>query len=178
MISVAQLTPEHFDLVAAWLSDDRINQWLTSEWRGQAVSSRLLPTILRNRRNRLLLVCLDGQPQGLVGFSDLDEVDGVAMIWYLLGNRDQGSRGLISGAVASALHMAFGEFGLSCVYAWIIDGNEPSRRVLAKNGFREVGRIRSAARYGGRIVDRVYFDLTAADFACVSTSPSEPTISG
>lgn len=164
MISVAPMTPEHFELVAGWLSDENINQWLTSEWRGQTINARLLPAIVRNRRNRLLLACQDGQPRGLVGFADLDEVDRVAMIWYLLGDREHGGRGLITEAVACALRVAFGELGLCAVYAWIIDGNEPSRRVLVKNGFREAGRIRSAARCGDRNVDRVYFDLTAGDF--------------
>jgi RimJ/RimL family protein N-acetyltransferase len=164
MITVKPLTPEHFDLAAEWLSNGEINQWLTSEWRGQTVNARIISIMLRSKRNRLLLVCEDDQACGLVGFSDLDESDHVAMIWYLLGHRPSGSKGIITEAVSAALHTAFTEYGLYNVYAWIIDGNQPSRRVLEKNGFVELGRIRSATRLDDKQVDRIYFDITSEDF--------------
>lgn len=164
MISLEELTPESCELAAQWFSDGEINRWLTSEWRGQDVSARTVAVMLRNKRNRLLLVRDDGEACGIVGYSELDDVDRVAMIWYLLGSRPRGSRGIITEAVGAALRLAFTEYGLSCVYAWIVDGNQPSRRVLEKNGFTELGRMRSATRRDGEQVDRVYFDITRDDY--------------
>ena len=164
MISVESLNPEHFELAASWLSDVEINRWLTSVWRDQTVSSRTVAVLLRNKRNRLLLVREDDEACGLVGFSDLYETDHVAMIWYLLGHRPRGSKGIITEAVSAALHIAFTEYCLCSVYAWIIDGNQPSRRILEKNGFTELGRIRSATKRGNEQVDRIYFDITSEDY--------------
>jgi RimJ/RimL family protein N-acetyltransferase len=53
--------------------------------------------------------------------------------------------------------------GLASIYAWIMEDNAASQRVLQKAGFREAGRIRCAACSGGRQVDRIYFDLVAAE---------------
>jgi ribosomal-protein-alanine N-acetyltransferase len=168
VISVEPLKPEHCELAASWLSDGEINGWLTSEWRDQIVSSRAVAVMLRSKRNRLLLVRDDDQACGLVGYSDFDETDRVAMIWYLLGFRPLGRRGIITAAVSEALGIAFREYGLCCVYAWIIAGNQSSRRVLEKNGFAEVGRLRSATRQDGEQVDRVYFDITREDWSLAS----------
>lgn len=164
MITTEIIHPDYFDLAAQWLSDDEINCWLTSEWRGQRVNARLITILLRSKKNRLLMVCHEGKPCGLVGFSELDETDRVAMIWYLLGQRTQGSKGVISTAVSQALRVAFRDYKLSCVYAWIIEDNHGSRRVLEKNGFRELGRIRSATRRGDNQLDRIYFDITSQDY--------------
>jgi RimJ/RimL family protein N-acetyltransferase len=165
MITIEPLLPESYAMAATWLSDPDVNHWLTSEWRGQTVETRMVAGMLRNKRNRLLLVREDGRACGLVGFADLDEADGVAMIWYLLGSGQMGGKGIITAAIGEALRVAFGEYGLHNVYAWIIDGNDRSRRVLLKNGFTEVGRVRLATRLQLRRVDRIYFDITRDDFA-------------
>jgi RimJ/RimL family protein N-acetyltransferase len=164
MISVEPLMPRYFDLAAEWLSDGELNRWLTSEWRGQTVIARMVAVVLRNRHNRLLVVFEDGEACGLVGFSELDETDGVAMIWYLLGRQPRGGKGIMTEAVAAALRIAFTDYSLRCVYAWIIDGNQSSRRVLEKNGFSAFGRMRLATKRNGEQVDRVYFDITKEDY--------------
>jgi RimJ/RimL family protein N-acetyltransferase len=163
MVTLAPLRPEDFELAAAWLADTQISRWLTSEFRGQETGPRMVAVMARSKRNRLLLVRHEGEPVGLVGFADFDEIDRTAMIWYLLGHRPAGSRGIITAAVGAALDLAFEQWGLANVYAWIIDGNEPSRRVLEKNGFSVVGRLRRATRRGDEQVDRIYYDVTAQE---------------
>jgi hypothetical protein len=39
MVAIQDLTPEHFKLVARWLSKPEINRWLAAEWRSRVVSS-------------------------------------------------------------------------------------------------------------------------------------------
>jgi RimJ/RimL family protein N-acetyltransferase len=63
------------------------------------------------------------------------------------------------------VRVAFTEMGLASVYAWIMEGNAASRKVLQKVGFREAGRIRCASSFGGRQVDRIYFDLVSSEEA-------------
>jgi RimJ/RimL family protein N-acetyltransferase len=169
VISVEPIGPDDLSLAAGWLSNGAINRWLTSDFRGKSITPSMLAIMLRNKRNRLLLVREDGQPCGLVGFADLDEIDKVCMIWYVLGDRERGGRGLTSRAVEASLAVAFTDYGMENVYAWIIEDNAPSCRVLEKNGFRRMGRMRGATRSGEQRVDRIYFDITRSDFEELSS---------
>jgi RimJ/RimL family protein N-acetyltransferase len=169
--TIETLGPEGFPLVARWLSNPELNGWLTSEWRGRSVDPAVVALACRNRRNHLYLVRLDGAPVGLVALADIDPADRCAMIWYALGERGQGGRGIISDAVNAVCRLAFAELGLACVYAWIMRPNEGSRRVLVHNGFREIGAMRAATTCQGASVDRIYFDLTPEDLPPARVAP-------
>jgi len=162
-VTIEDLTPEHFELVARWLSKPDINRWLAAEWRNRMVSSILIAIAARNRRNRLFLVRYNAQPCGLVALANTNAADKTAMVWYVLGEQELSGRGITSEAVTQLTRFCFGEMGLASVYAWIMEENMASRSVLAKAGLREAGRIRCAASSGGRQVDRIYFDLIASE---------------
>jgi ribosomal-protein-alanine N-acetyltransferase len=102
---------------------------------------------------------------GLVALSEIDLVDRVAMVWYALGKAELSGRGIATAAVRQLTDVAFGEMALASVYAWVMEGNVASRRVLEKVGFREAGRLRQASLHGRQQVDRLYFDLVPADRA-------------
>jgi RimJ/RimL family protein N-acetyltransferase len=163
VINVEELQPEHFGLVAGWLSRNNINRWLTAEWRNQVASTTVLAIALRNRKNRLFLVRFSGQPCGLIGLAEIDVADATAMIWYLLGESALSSKGIVSEAVRQVARKSFQELKLQSLYAWVMEDNIASARVLQKAGFREVGRLRQAACSNGRQVDRIYFDMVAAE---------------
>ncbi len=145
-------------MVAGWLSKPEINQWLTSEWRDRAIDGTLIGVAVRNKRNRFFLVRSDGEPCGLVALADWDAVDKIAMIWYILGDTALGGRGVITKAVQNLVRVAFDTLGIEALHAWVMEDNQRSRRVLEKNGFREVGRLRHAAVHNGHRLDRIYFD--------------------
>jgi RimJ/RimL family protein N-acetyltransferase len=168
MITIEALLPEHFEIVANWLSRPEINRWLTGEWRDRVANPSILAIALRNRRNRMFLVRSNTVPCGLVGLADIDSADQTAMIWYLLGEDRFLGQGVTSEAVQQTARFAFSEMKLASLYAWAMQDNVASCRVLQRVGFRECGHIRNAANSGGRQVDRVYFDLTAED--CDQTS--------
>ena len=163
VISVEDLRPEHFGLVAGWLSRNDINRWLTAEWRNQVASSTVLAIALRNRKNRIFLIRFSGQPCGLIGLAEIDVADATAMIWYFLGDSALSSKGIVSEAVKQVTRKSFKELKLQSLYAWIMEDNVASAGVLKKAGFREVGRIRQAASSNGRQVDRIYFDMVAGE---------------
>lgn len=160
MVAIEDLLPEYFELVAGWLSRPNTNRWLTSEWRDREVSPSMIAIAVRNRRNRLFLVKNDGIPSGLVGLSDIDLPDKTAMIWYVLGDLALSGRGITSDAVLKLENFAFSQMGLSSLYAWIMEDNIASERVLLKAGFERAGCLRLAANSAGRQVSRVYFDIT------------------
>ena len=159
MTTIEDLQPEHFEQVAKWLSKSHINRWLTGEWRSREATPTLLTITVRNKKNRLFLVRSDNEPCGLVGLAEMDAADRLAMVWYLLGEDRLSGKGITSAAVKQVAERAFGELGLACVYAWIMEDNRPSRRVLEKAGFCECGRLRQATQSDSKQVDRVYFDL-------------------
>lgn len=161
MTTIEDLSQPAFDLVATWLSNRDINRWLTAEWRDKEVTGTVVAMMVRNKRNRVFLVRWSGQPVALVALADIDAADHTAMIWYLLGEPSFSKRGIVSSAVRQVAAKGFQELKLSSVYAWVLEDNLPSARVLQKSGFREAGRIRRAASSEGRQVDRIYFDLLA-----------------
>lgn len=163
MISIEPLAPDHFPIVARWMSVPAINVWLTSEWRGRAVEPSILAIACRNKRNRMYLVKSAGTPVGVVGLADMDLDDKTAMVWYLLGESGLSGKGVTSEAVRQICAAGFGEMGLRSIYAWIMEPNIGSRRVLERAGFREAGRLRRAANHGGDVVDRIYFDRIAGE---------------
>jgi RimJ/RimL family protein N-acetyltransferase len=163
MTSIEELAPDHFALVARWLSRPDVNRWLTSDWRNRRVDATLIAITVRNRRNRLFLVRHDGDPCGLVSLADVDSVDRTAMVWYALGEPTHAGHGVSSAAVLQLVHLAFDQMQLQSIYAWIMEDNVASQRVLEKAGFSPAGRIRRATCSGERQVDRVYFDIVAAN---------------
>ncbi len=158
-VEIRELSAGDFAIVCSWLSDPSLNRWLASEWRGRSVTPAVLAAAVRSGRSRLFVVTVDGTQTGLVALSEIDQQDGVAMVWYLLGRSDLGRTGVTTAAVKSLMNVAIGEMGLRCLYAWIAASNFKSRRVLERNGFREVGRLRSATTVDGIVEDRVYFDF-------------------
>ena len=163
MTTLVPLSHSFYDVVAEWLSNTEINQWLTSEWRGRTVDPIVIGIAVRNKRNKFFVVRSDDNPCGLVGLSDWDESDKIAMVWYILGAPTLGGRGIMTEALRQLVQMAFTELGIQALYAWIMEDNLPSRRVLEKTGFHEAGRLRQAVFRDGRQMDRVYFDLTRFD---------------
>ena len=162
MTSIEELAPQHFELVARWLSRPEINRWLTAEWRNRAVDATLIAITVRNRRNRLFLVRHDGEPCGLVSLADVDSVDKTAMVWYAIGEPQHLGQGVSSDAVLQLVRHGFECLRLESIYAWIMEDNVASRRVLEKVGFSAAGRIRRATCSGERRVDRLYFDIVPA----------------
>jgi RimJ/RimL family protein N-acetyltransferase len=162
--TIEELQPKDFGLVATWLSKNEINRWLSAEWRDRVVSTTLLAIALRNPKNRFFLIRCNGQPCGLAALADMDLADATAMVWYILGDSAFSERGIASEAVTQLVRKSFRELKLQSLYAWVMEDNVASTRLLQRVGFREVGRIRRAASSNGCQVDRIYFDLVASEY--------------
>ena len=163
MVAIQDLTPEHFELVARWLSKPEINRWLAAEWRNRVVSSTLIAIAGRNRRNRLFLVSYNAQACELVALADTSAADKTAMMWYVLCKEELSGRGINSEAVIQLTRFCFAEMGLASIHAWTMEDNMAFRSVLQRAGLHEAGRIRCATSSAGRQVDRIYFDLIASE---------------
>jgi ribosomal-protein-alanine N-acetyltransferase len=84
------------------------------------------------------------------------------MVGYFVDERRSG-RGVATRAVAEAVEIAFGDLGLHRVEAGTAEKNLASQRVLQRNGFTLVGRLRKHLRIRGSWVDHLLWEKLADD---------------
>lgn len=109
------------------------------------------------------VVVVDGHPAGRVNLNDV--VQGAfesADLGYWVDVEHQG-RGVATAAVEAVLVIAFDRLGLHRVQAGTLVHNTASRRVLAKNGFSEIGFAPRYIRIAGRWQDHVLHQRLADD---------------
>lgn len=103
----------------------------------------------------------DGAPAGRLNLAGITRGPfQSAGMGYWVG-RESNGRGLATRAAAEALAVAFGELGLHRVQAETLLHNGASRRVLAKNGFHEIGVAPRYLEIAGRWQDHLLFQRLA-----------------
>jgi RimJ/RimL family protein N-acetyltransferase len=86
-------------------------------------------------------------------------------ISFVIGHPDARGKGYGTEAVHAVVYYAFKHAGLKKLWGGYYDGHIASARVLAKNGFREEGRIlKEFINVEGKRVDHVLVGLMAEDF--------------
>jgi RimJ/RimL family protein N-acetyltransferase len=165
MTTLTPLTSDHFETVARWLSTPGVNRLLSADWRDKEVTATVMAIAARNRQNRFFLIQHEGNSCGLVALSDMVIADKSAMAWYLMGEEQLRGKGITADAVRQLIRLAFMEMGLECIFAWTVEGNTESLRLLKAVGFREVGRIRRSACIAGQQLDKLYFDIIRSDWS-------------
>ena len=124
----------------------------------EAGQRRLLQGALRRHAGgdqHPFVVTVDGEPVGRINLNDV--VRGAlqnAHLGYWVDVEHQG-RGVATAAVRAVLAVAFRELGLHRVQAGTLVHNHGSRRVLAKNGFAEIGYAPRYIRIAGTWQDHV-----------------------
>lgn len=160
------LGSEHLELAARWLSEGRNAAWLDFG----PVTETLGPLALKvmTQRDRHCIWVYgpreERRPAGLVALGNIHPRFRTAEAWFLLGEKRYGRMGLTTWAVGRLLGHGFGELGLRCIYAWTVEVNLGSRRILERLGFRFGGRLRASHRIAEQTYDRLWFDLLASEF--------------
>ena len=88
-----------------------------------------------------LLVCVDGDPVGVIGLDRVSERTGFGELGYYV-KPDAWGQGYATDAAETLVDYAFGELRLHRVQAKAFDSNPASRRVLEKVGFEHEGVLR------------------------------------
>jgi ribosomal-protein-serine acetyltransferase len=113
-------------------------------------------------KSLILVIEHDGAPCGTVGFNWIDPANGSCEIGYWLREDVQG-RGIITGCCRALVAHAFDGLGLNSVRIAAAVGNERSRRVPERLGFRIDGVIREAERLSSGHVDQVLYTFLRRD---------------
>jgi ribosomal-protein-serine acetyltransferase len=109
----------------------------------------------------------DGRIVGTLGFYRVDWENRSASIGYWIAESCQG-RGIVTQAVRALTDHAFGTWQLNRVEIRAGIGNERSRAIATRLGFKEEGVLREAERVGDRYVDHVVHAMLAADWSTQS----------
>ncbi len=158
-VTVRPAAAEDAETIAAWLNAGWARAYLSANLRDGTMSPALVRAALRRRDQRWFVAEQDGAPAGLVVFDGIDEADGIANVWYLLGDAAARGRGTMPAALDALL--ASNPLGLHVATAWIGAPNTASARCLEKAGFRRIGEITGAFNVGGRH-NRVLFERVLA----------------
>jgi RimJ/RimL family protein N-acetyltransferase len=158
--------PERLALVAGWLGRKENYQWLDFGDGRQVVSPEWLKIAAQRGTHVLRLFTADevDRPIGVVGLSNVNPHFKSATLWTVLGDKTYAGRGYATRAVSGMLTLGFEELGLRAINTWIVEHN-PSIRVAERVRFRPIGRQRQCHCIDGRVYDRLWFDLLAAEHA-------------
>ncbi len=111
----------------------------------------------------LLIVDKEENLLGFIGFfRKLDYVEGYELGGKIFRERDRG-RGIMAEALRVFSAYLFELKPIPRLYATAIAGNEASRKVLEKNGFRHEGTMRQAIFQRGKLQDLHFFSLLRQD---------------
>lgn len=153
-----RLVDEHREHLRAWMPwldgtrrEEDLLEWAEAE-RAKAVEGKAVQFVIFEERAHA----------GVIGFNQVDWAHSQAEMGYWLAADRQG-RGLITRAAAELVRWAFGELGLNRVAILVATGNERSRAVPERLGFRHEGTQREAERLYDRFVDLEVYGLLAGD---------------
>lgn len=152
-------TPELKARVAGWLAEERNYKWLDFGGGRQIVTAALLNVMLQ-RDSHFLRVYTDDdkRPIGVVALNDVDRHFRTATLWGASGEKSFRSRGYGTYATSRFISLAFRELGLHAINTWVVEHN-PSRRLIERLNFRNVGRQRQCHYVDGLLCDRLLYDL-------------------
>jgi ribosomal-protein-serine acetyltransferase len=126
-----------------------------------------------------LAIRVEGRIVGIVGHHQIDWRNRLTSLGYWIG-RDYEGRGLVAAATRSLVTHAFRDARLNRVEIRCAEGNQRSRAIPQRIGFREEGVLRDAEWLYDHFVDHVVYAMLARDWAesavldASATSPATP----
>lgn len=154
------------ELIGEWMSQEENYQWLDFGAGHQMLTPINVRIMMQRDIHVIKVFTPDSEdfPIGVVALSDIDRKARTASLWYVLGDKKFAGRGYTARAASKILGEGFTNLGLQSVYAWTVDNNAISIRILERNGFRVIGRRRECHYLSGQIRDRLLFDLLASEY--------------
>jgi RimJ/RimL family protein N-acetyltransferase len=154
------------ELIGEWMSEEENYRWLDFGAGRQSLTAVNIRIMMQRDIHAIRVFTPDSDdvPIGVVALSDIDRNARTACLWYVLGDKTFAGRGYTARAASKMLREGFSDLGLQSVYAWTVDSNAVSIRILERNGFRVIGRRRECHYLSGQIRDRLLFDLLASEY--------------
>jgi len=108
---------------------------------------------------RLVICTKRGRAVGLIDVFDLDIKDQRAALGILIADPKDRKKGYGRESLSLLCDFCFTHLGLHQVYANVTEGNEDSKKVFEKNGFRKVGLKKDWSMHNGEYKDELLYQL-------------------
>lgn len=137
---------KHFAHALAWLNDPEVTAWtLVGDFPlTQLAQEKWFDERMAGADSAQVTFAIETLAGEHIGFSGVERIDfrhGVATTGTVLGRPDLWGKGYGSEAARLRNHYAFHVLGLRMLLSEVMADNAGSVRMLAKAGYREVGRI-------------------------------------
>jgi len=157
---IRDLVIEDASSIARHANNRKIAMWLRDRFPSpytMADANNYLAVVLRQDPRTVFAIAMADEVIGGIGLEFRDDVNRFAAeLGYWLGEPFWG-RGIMTDAVRRFTSWAFEHLEVHRIYAAVLDGNDPSIRVLEKAGFAREGRLRASAFKNGRILDQLLY---------------------
>jgi ribosomal-protein-serine acetyltransferase len=100
---------------------------------------------------------------GLLGYNQLDKINGIGHAGYWLGEQYTGN-GIMTKAVIELIHLGFEYWPIQKIEIHCADNNLKSRAIPEKLGFQNEGTIRRIAKVYGTHQDHVIYGLLREEY--------------
>lgn len=148
-------------MITAWLNDTDNSRYLAENLRLRQLNGGVVKVALR-RSDQAWYIYSSGigeanRPAGLVALDHVERFDGVANLWYVLGEKEFSRQGLTTRAIVEFCEL--NPLSLNVAVAWSAETNIASVRCLQKAGFNLVGTIPNAFAFtdGLRCARQLFF---------------------
>lgn len=169
-MNLRSLNDSDVKTITTWLQNEENYKWLDFEKGTQKLEAPTIKFMVQRKIHAIQLFTPDSseKPIGIVALSDINKKFKTAVLWYLLGDKDYSGKNYTTRAVTKILNDGFNELKLQSIYAWAIDKNKASIKVLEKNNFKLIGKRRQCHYIDSEPCDRLYYDLIVDEHPNVS----------
>jgi RimJ/RimL family protein N-acetyltransferase len=152
-------------LFVAWFGDLEVTRYLLRRFAvGQLQEEGFLKKIGESATDVFWMLEADGRPIGATGIHQIDWLHAHGTTGIVIGVKTEWGKGRASEAMALRTDYAFRQLNLHKLTSGAFMENEPSRRALAKAGYREVGIEREHLFREGRWHDHWVGEVLRADW--------------
>ncbi len=164
-VTLKKMETSDIKLVKNWLEDKNNNIWLDTVFQQEELNEAMLAIMLMKKDHRTYIIMAENEPVGIVGLTEVDDINRSASFWNVLGNKVYKGMGVVREAQRQMLQISFAELNLHTVKAWIAEGNIPNIKNLEKLGFKRAGQLRESHWINDSYKDRWLYDILKEDLS-------------
>jgi len=161
-ITLREMIQDDIPIIKPWLIDKDNAKWLDSFFQNDQLSDIQLAFFLIRKDKKTYMIMCNDVPVGVVGLTEIEEVNRSAGIWALVGDRNYRRKGVFLVAMILILKKAFFEFDLHSVNSWAPEEHF-TPMALKRVGFKTIGIKRECYMMDGQLKNLILIDILKND---------------
>ncbi|HTL48281.1 MAG TPA: GNAT family protein [Verrucomicrobiae bacterium] len=163
-IRLARAALKDFPNYQKWFRNPKNRQWLGTPFCELDYNIAFHAAWIRKNDSVVYTIYEGRTPIGCASALAVDRKNKNANIILVLGDKKFRGRGIAAKAGNLFLRKMFFRHGLRSVYAWAVETNAASVRIIERNNFTRVGIQRRSHKINGVYKNRILFDLLKEEF--------------